>query len=405
MNDKENFEELHEQYIAPTYGSRELTIVKGEGVYLYDNDGKKYIDCMSNFGVNILGHNNQEINEAIQNQLLKLSNLHGSFVNDQRSIFAKKLVEAPPGLSKVFFCNSGAEAIEAAIKFSTIYNNKSKFLSAKMGYHGKTTGSLSLTNTLPKYKKPFLNLLLNTDSFSYNDIESFKEVLDDDVGAIFIEVIQGESGIRPADKEFLTDVQKICNERNILFIVDEIQTGMGRTGKLFASDLYDLKPDMITLAKGICAGLPAAALLINEKISEKLYKGCHTNTFGGNPLISAAGIATLNYIDEHNLFENATDVGNYFITELKKIESSLVREIRGVGLMIAIELKVKCSKYAKLMQDKGLLVIPTGSTVLRLLPPIIFSKENVDESIEIKLGKKIFVDEVSHCCSRIKRSV
>ena len=252
-----------------------------------------------------------------------------------------------------------------------------------MGYHGKTTGALGLTNTLPKYKKPFNEVLINSKSFSYNDIESLKEAITDETAAIFLEVIQGESGIKLGDKEFLKTVQKLCNEKNILFIVDEIQTGMGRTGKLFATEHFDIQPDMITLAKGICAGIPAGALLINDKVSDKLYNGCHTNTFGGNPLISAAGIATLDYIEQNNLLDNASVVGQYFIDELKEIESPLIREVRGLGLMIAVELKTKCSKYAKMLQEKGLLVIPTGATVLRFLPPITFSKENVDESIEI----------------------
>ena len=379
-----NSQELQDKYIAPTYGSRGLTIIKGQGIYLYDDQGNKYIDCMSNFGVNILGHNVKEINETVNTQMQNLTNLHGSFANDKRSEFAKKLVElAPENLNKVFFCNSGAEAIEAAIKFAILTTGKSEFLSAKMGYHGKTTGALGLTNTLPKYKKPFNEVLINSKSFSYNDIESLKEAITDETAAIFLEVIQGESGIKLGDKEFLKTVQKLCNEKNILFIVDEIQTGMGRTGKLFATEHFDIQPDMITLAKGICAGIPAGALLINDKVSDKLYNGCHTNTFGGNPLISAAGIATLDYIEQNNLLDNASVVGQYFIDELKEIESPLIREVRGLGLMIAVELKTKCSKYAKMLQEKGLLVIPTGATVLRFLPPITFSKENVDESIEI----------------------
>lgn len=379
-----NAQEIQDTYIAPTYGSRGLTITKGQGIYLYDDQGNKYIDCMSNFGVNILGHNVKKINEAVNKQMQNLTNLHGSFVNDQRSLFAQKLVEIAPGnLSKVFFCNSGAEAIEAAIKFAVLTTGKHEFISAKMGYHGKTTGALGLTNTLPKYKKPFNEVLINAKSFSYNDIESLKEAITDNTAAIFLEVIQGESGIRLGQKEFFKSVQKLCNEKNILLIIDEIQTGMGRTGKLFATEHFDIQPDMITLAKGICAGIPAGALLINDKVSDKLYNGCHTNTFGGNPLISASGIATLDYIEQNNLLQNATEVGQYFIDELKKIDSELIREIRGMGLMIAIELKTKCSKYAKMLQEKGLLVIPTGATVLRFLPPIIFSKENVDETTKI----------------------
>lgn len=379
-----DYVKMQNDFIAPTYGSRGLTITKGGGVYLYDDNNKKYLDCMSNFGVNILGHNNEKINQAINEQLQKLTNLHGSFINDQRNLFAKKLVEiSPENLTKVFFCNSGTEAIEAAIKFAVLTTKKTEFVSAKMGYHGKTTGSLSLTHTLPKYQIPFKEILLKSKSFSYNNIESFTETINENTAAVFLEIIQGESGVRLGEKEFFKKVQKICNEKNTLLIIDEIQTGMGRTGKIFATDFFNLKPDMITLAKGICAGMPAGAVLISDKVSEHLYSGCHTNTFGGNPLISAGGLATIDYIEKNNLLENATQVGDYFISELKKIDSTLIREVRGLGLMIAIELKVKSSNHAKLMQDNGLLVIPTGSTVLRLLPPIIFSKENVDEAIKI----------------------
>jgi len=379
-----NYIEEHNRYIAPTYGSRDLVIIKGEGVYLYDESGKKYLDCMSNFGVNILGHSNNALNSRIIEQLGILTNLHVSFINDKRTEFAKRLVEiGSENLKKVFFCNSGTEAIEAAMKFSILATEKTRFASAKMGYHGKTIGSLSLTNTLPKYKKPFENVLIDTSSFSYNDINSFKDAITDETAAVFLEVIQGESGVRPGDKDFLTNVQKICREKGILFIIDEIQTGMGRTGKIFAFEHFGLEPDIVTMAKGICAGIPAAAVLMSEEVSEKLYGGCHTNTFGGNPLISVAGIATLDYINDNDLLKNAKDVGDYFLSQLKNIDSSLIREVRGMGLMIAIELKTKVSSYAKDMQDKGLLVIPTGSTVLRLLPPIIFSKENADEAVKI----------------------
>jgi LysW-gamma-L-lysine/LysW-L-ornithine aminotransferase len=378
-----DYQELHNKYIAPTYGSRELTITKGKGVYLYDDKGNKYLDCMSNFGVNILGHDNNEINEKISEQLSKLTNLHGSFVNDKRSLIAEKIVKLSPGLTKVFFCNSGTEAVEAAIKFSRLATGRTEIIAAKMGYHGKTIGALSLTKTLKKYNEPYLPLLSDVKHFSYNDADSLREIISEKTAAVFLEPIQGESGIRIPDKDFFVKVKKICDEHNTLLVIDEIQSGMGRTGKIFAVEHFNIKPDMICMAKGIASGLPMGLTLINEKVSEKLFNGCHTNTFGGNPLVCAGALAVLNYIEENKLLENADDVGSYFISELNKIDSKLIREVRGKGLMIAIELKVKCSIYAKKLQDKGLLVIPTGSTILRLLPPIIFSKENADEAVEI----------------------
>ena len=382
-----NYEEMHRNYVAPTYGSRGLTITKGQGVYLFDDQGKKYIDCMSNFGVNILGHNVEEINQRVNNQLSKLTNLHGSFVNDQRSLVAKKLVElSPKNLKKVFFCNSGTEAVEAAIKFSRLATGKTGIIAAKMGYHGKTMGALSLTKTLKKYNEPFSPLLNEVTHFSFNDIDSLKEVINENTAAVFLEPIQGESGIRLPDDDFFINVKKVCEEYGALLVIDEIQTGMGRTGKIFAIDHYNIEPDMICMAKGIASGLPMGATLISEEVSEKLFGGAHTNTFGGNPLVCAAALETFDYIKNNDLLQNASEIGNYFISELKKIDSRLIREVRGKGLMIAIELKAKCSRFVKLMQEKGLLTIPTGSTVIRLLPPIIFSKDNVDEVVKIIKG-------------------
>ncbi|MEM4397516.1 MAG: aspartate aminotransferase family protein [Candidatus Woesearchaeota archaeon] len=378
----EELSEMHNNFVAPTYGNRGLFLEKAEGVYLYDSNGKRYLDCFSNMGVNVLGHNNKEIKEAIIEQLNLITNLHGSYMNSKRAIFSKMLCEKS-GLDKVFFCNSGAEAVEAAIKFARLATGKKEILGAKMGYHGKTIGALSLTKTMPKYNEPFLPLLQHVNHFSYDDVESLKSVITEDTAAVILEPIQGEGGIRLPHDNFFKEVRKICDEKNILLIIDEIQTGFGRTGKLFAIEHFGIKPDIMCLAKGISGGLPAGAVLINNKVSEKLYPGCHTNTFGGNPLISAAGIAVLQYIEKNNLLKNAEDVGNYFLDKLKKLNKSVIREVRGKGLMIAIELKTKNTEYTKKLQENGLIVIPTLSNVIRLLPPIIFSKENVEEAVSV----------------------
>ena len=377
-----NYQELHEKYVAPTYGNRDLTIIRGEGVYLYDDNKKKYLDCFSNIGVNLLGHNVKEINKSVEKQLTKLTNLHGSFVNDQRSLYAEKIIQKSPDMSKVFFCNSGSEAVEAALKFSRLATGKTEIIAARMGYHGKTIGALSLTKTMKKYNEPYEPLLQNVKHFSYNDVESLKEIISEKTAAVFLEPIQGEGGIKIADKDFFVKVKKLCDENTALLVIDEIQT-FGRTGKLFAIEHFNVKPDMICLAKGIASGVPMGVVLITNEISEKLFSGCHTNTFGGSPLVCSAGLATLHYIEQNDLLRNASEVGNYFLQELKKINSPLIREVRGLGLMIAIELKTKSTKYAKLLQEEGVIVIPTLANILRLLPPITFSKENVDEVIPI----------------------
>ncbi|MBN2367714.1 aspartate aminotransferase family protein, partial [Candidatus Woesearchaeota archaeon] len=268
---------------------------------------------------------------------------------------------------------------------------RKEIISAKMGYHGKTLGALSLTKTLPKYNEPYLPLLLqHVKHFSYNDIESLKEVISDETAAVILEPIQGEGGIRIPDDDFIGKVKELCEKHGALLVADECQTGMGRTGKLFAIEHFNVSPDMLCLAKGICGGIPAAAVLVTEEIASKMYSGCHTNTFGGNPLVCAAGLATLNYIESNNLLENANEVGEYFVRKLREIDSPIVREVRGKGLMIAVELKVRMGQYAKEMQDEGLIVMPTGSTILRLLPPLILTKENVDEAVEVM--KRVLVE-------------
>ncbi|AJF61676.1 TPA: aspartate aminotransferase family protein [Candidatus Woesearchaeota archaeon] len=379
-----DYEEMAGKYIAPTYGSRGLTIVKGKGIYVYDETGKKYYDCFSNMGVNILGHNIPEINRAVAEQLERITNLHGSFTNDKRSLIAKKLIEvSPKNLTKVFFSNTGTESVEAAIKFSRLATGKTEIIAAKMGYHGKTIGALSLTSTLKKYNEPYEPLLQDVKHFSFNDIDSLKEVISEKTAAVFLEPIQGEGGIRIPGKDFFVKVKKLCEQNNALLVIDEIQSGMGRTGKLFAIEHFNVEPDMICMAKGIASGLPMGAVLITEEISSKLFSGAHTNTFGGNPLVCAASLATFDYIEKHRILENAASVGKYFIEQLRTIESPVIREVRGLGLMIAVELKTKNTKYAKDLQDKGVIIIPTGTTVLRFLPPLIFTKKDVDEVVKI----------------------
>lgn len=376
------FQEIETKFTVPTYGSRGLTILRGDGCWLYDEAGKKYLDCFSNVGVNLLGHNNQEINKAVMEQLSKVTNLHCSFHNDTRARFALKLMSiAPAGLSRAYFGSSGTESVEAALKFARAVTGRKVFLSAKMGYHGKTLGSLSLTNTLPEYREAFLPLLDNVRHFAYNNLESLKEQMGSDVAAVVLEPIQGEAGIIVPRQDFLSGVKKLCEEHGALLILDEVQTGMGRTGKWFAHQHFNVEPDIMCLAKGIGGGLPLSATLVSEAVSQKLFKGAHTSTFGGNPLVCAAGLATIEYIEKNNLLEEAESKGAYFIDKIREINSPIVREVRGKGLMIGIELKRKATPYIKALQDEGLLVFPSGSLVIRLLPPLTISKEQIDFAV------------------------
>jgi LysW-gamma-L-lysine/LysW-L-ornithine aminotransferase len=383
------YQEIEGKFIVPTYGSRGLTIIRGEGCWLFDEQGKRYLDCFSNVGVNLLGHNVPELNNAVIAQLSKITNLHSSFHNDTRAKFALKLMSIAPGnLKRAYFCSSGTESVEAALKFARAVTGKKVFVSAKMGYHGKTFGSLSLTMTSPEYREAFLPLLENVRHFAYNNLESLKEQMADDVAAVVLEPIQGEAGIIVPDKDFLKGVKKLCEEHGALLVLDEVQTGMGRTGKWFAHEHFDVEPDIMCLSKGIGGGLPLGATLVSEAVSQKLFKGAHTSTFGGNPLVCAAGLATINYIEKHDLVSEAGSKGAYFMEKIREINSPIVREVRGKGLMIGIELKRKSTEYIRALQDDGLLVFPSGSLVIRLLPPLTITREQIDMAVE-KLTKAL----------------
>ncbi len=377
-------QEIERKFSVPCYGSRGLTIVRGEGCWLYDNESRKFLDCFSNVGVNLIGHNVPELNEAVMGQLSRLTNLHSSFHNDTRAKFMLKLLSiAPSCLSRAYLGSSGTESVEAALKFARAATGRKVFVAAKMGYHGKTFGSLSLTLTHPEYREAFFPLLENVRHFAYNNLESLREQMDAEVAAVVLEPIQGEGGIIVPSPEFLSGAKKICEEFGALLILDEVQTGMGRTGKWFCHQHFDVEPDIMCLSKGIGGGLPLSATLVSEAVAQKLFKGAHTSTFGGNPLVCAAGLATIEYIENHNLVSEAERKGEYFMDKIRAIESPIVREVRGKGLMIGIELKRKATPYIKALQDEGLLAFPSGSLVIRLLPPLTIN----DDEIDIAIGK------------------
>ena len=371
-----------EDELIPTYARRDITINRGEGVYLYDSKGRKYLDLMSNYGVNILGHNCQAVNDAIKRQLDKITNLHSSFYNDKRSEFAEKLVNiTSKNLTKVYFSNSGAESVEAAIKFAWASTGRREVVSAKLGYHGKTIAALSATTSNPKYREAFLPLIPGFSQVAYNNVEAVKEGVHNKTAALILEPIQGESGVRPATKEYLRAARDVCDDNGALLIFDEVQTGF-RTATWTASEYYGVCPDIMCLAKGIANGLPIGATLVTEEISNGLYKGAQTCTFGGNPLVCAGAVATINYIEKNNLLKHSSEMGDYFVKQLKGIKSDLIREVRGLGLMIGVDLKQKCSPYLKGLQERLVIALPAGSTVLRFLPPLIIKKENIDFAVE-----------------------
>ena len=379
--------EIEDRYEIDLYPRRDIVIVRGEGCKLYDEGGREYIDCASNVGVSNIGHGNRYVAEAIYQQYLRLSNCYSIFYNDVRAELAKKLVEiTPEGLNKVFFCNSGTEAVEAAIKFSRVSTGKTEIISAVRGFHGKTLGALSATWG-PKYRKPFAPLLDGFTHIPFNNFEKLKEAANEDTAAVLLEIVQGEGGIRVGKKEFFEKVRGYCDENDIILIIDEVQTGFGRTGKMFASEDY-VTPDILCLAKSIAGGVPMGAVICNEKIH--LPKGSHTSTFGGNPLACTAALASIEFIEKNDLVKRSYEMGDYFIKKLENIHTPLIKDIRGKGLMIGIELKEKAGKYVKELMDRGIIALLAGKYVIRLLPPLIIGKEEIDYVVKV-------LEEVLRC--------
>ena len=368
-----------DQFMGNLYQRFPVTIEKGEGAHVWDVDGKEYIDCMGGYGVALVGHKNKRVNDAIREQIDKIITVHSSLYNKTREEFLALLIGlAPKGLTQVHLNNSGAEAIEAAMKFARKFTGKKGMVAMKGSYHGKSFGALSLTFS-PKYRKPFAPLVEKVSFASYGDIESLRSVIDEDTAFVILEPIQGESGIIVAPEGFLQEVRKICDEKGILLIFDEIQAGLGRTGRLWACDHWNTAPDILCLAKGIAGGVPMGATLVRPDILASMSKGEHSSTFGGNPISCAAGIAALKAITEDGLIENSEKMGKLFREGLEKLKEkhSTIREVRGKGLMIGIEMKFEIKDILMELIKKGVLMLYSGRNILRILPPLVISEDDV----------------------------
>ncbi len=368
-----------DQFMGNLYQRFPVTVEKGVGSHVWDIDGKEYIDCMGGYGVALVGHKNQRVNNAIKEQIDKIITVHSSLYNKTREEFLKTLIGlAPNGLTQVHLNNSGAEAIEAAIKFARKFTGKKGMVAMKGSYHGKSFGALSLTFN-PKYKKAFEPLVEKVSFASFGDIESLRSVIDDDTAFVILEPIQGESGIIVAPEGFLQDVRKLCDEKGILLIFDEIQAGLGRTGRLWACDHWNTAPDILCLAKGIAGGVPMGATLVRPDILASMSKGEHSSTFGGNPLSCAAGTAALKALTEDGLIENSEKMGKIFREGLEKLKEghTMIREIRGKGLMIGIEMKFEVKDILMGLMKKGVLMLYSGRNILRILPPLVISEEDI----------------------------
>jgi len=368
-----------DQFMGNLYQRFPVTIEKGVGAHVWDADGKEYIDCMGGYGVALVGHKNQRVNDAIKEQVDKIITVHSSLYNKTREEFLTLLISlAPKGLTQVHLNNSGAEAIEAAMKFARKFTGKKGMVAMKGSYHGKSFGALSLTFN-PKYRKAFAPLVEKVSFASYGDIESLRSVIDDDTAFVILEPIQGESGIIVAPEGFLQEVRKLCDEKGILLIFDEIQAGLGRTGRLWACDHWNTAPDILCLAKGIAGGVPMGATLVRPDILASISKGEHSSTFGGNPISCAAGTAALKAITEDGLIENSDKMGKLFKEGLEELKEkhSMIREIRGKGLMIGIEMKFEVKDILMGLIKKGVLMLYSGRNILRILPPLVITEDDV----------------------------
>ncbi len=374
-----NTKELEQRYELAVYPRREVILVGGRGATLFDDQGNEYIDCASNVGVSNIGHGHESVAKAIYEQYLTLGNCYSMFYNPVRARLAEKLAElAPENLNRVFFCNSGAEANEAALKFARASTGKQEIIACMRGFHGKTMGALAATWG-PEYQKPFAPMLPGIKHVPYNKFDKLEAAVSEQTAAILLEPVQGEGGVRVGNREYFQQVRELCNDRNILLIMDEVQTGFGRTGTLFACEQLAV-PDLLCLAKSLAGGLPMGAVICSDRVGVPMKS--HTSTFGGNPTACAAALASIDVIESQNLVEKAASLGDYFQAQLRGIESRKIREIRGLGLMIGVELKEKAGPYVQALMDKGVIVLLAGATVIRLLPPLVISKEQIDRVVQ-----------------------
>ncbi len=376
-----NIVEVENKHTSGVYAKQTLTIVRGQGASLFDENGVEYLDCSSGHGVANLGHAHPKIAEALYKQASTLITLFESFPNDQRAMLMEKITALVPGLDRVFFCNSGTEAVEAAFKFSRISTGRKNFIAAMRAFHGRTYGSLSATFN-KKYREGFEPLLPGVSHVSYNNIEALDKAVNDETAAVILEVVQGEGGVYPASAEYVQAVRRICDERGALLIVDEIQTGFGRTGKMFAIEHFGVTPDLLTCAKSLAGGVPMGAVLIGPNV-KNLTPGVHGSTFGGNPLSCAAANAALDVMKDDDLPGQAAAKGAYLIEKLKAIQSPNIREVRGLGLMVGIEMKQKVAPYIKLLQERKIIALNAGMTVIRLLPPLVISYEQINHLVDV----------------------
>lgn len=383
-----NIQEKWDANFMKTYAQIPVVMDKGEGATITDIDGKKYVDFTSGIGVSSLGYGHKGLVEAIQYQASKLLHSSNIFFNQPHVEAGAKLI-ALSGYDKVFFCNSGTEANEGAMKIARKYSDlkyggdRGTILSLNKSFHGRTMASLMATGK-EAYHKYFYPLPTGYKYVEKNDIEAFKEALKDETICAFIfEAVQGEGGVYPIDKDFIEEAVKLCQEKDIIVICDEVQAGMGRTGKLFGFQEFDIKPDLVTMAKGLAGGIPVGGILADEKVSDVLVPGDHGTTFGGNALAMAAANVVLDELAKPEFLADVAKKGDYIMDTVKSWGLDEIVEVRGKGLMIGIEIKGSASEIEKVAAQKGLLILTAGEHVIRLLPPLVISIDEINKGLEI----------------------
>jgi acetylornithine/LysW-gamma-L-lysine aminotransferase len=391
----DGFIALEDRHGSGLYVKQPLVLTRGEGAHVWDAAGNVYIDCTSGHGVANVGHAHPAVVEAVTRQVGRLVTAPNGFYNDQRAQLLVELVRiAPEGLERAYLCNSGAEAVEAAFKFARLTTGRKRIVSAMRGFHGRTMGALSAT-WRKAYREPFEPLVPGFEFVPYDRLEPIEQAVDEQTAAVILEVVQGEGGVNPAAADYLLGVQTLCRERGALFIVDEVQTGFGRTGKMFACEHHGLQPDLMCVAKAMAGGLPMGAVLLGAQVAD-LPKKAHGSTFGGNALACAAALATIRVIEGQGLMQRSAELGRRLMSGLQAINSPLIREVRGLGLMVGLQLRGRAGPYLAKLAERvdgfGVLALTAGSTVMRFMPPLVISQEDVDTVVHRVAGVLTMVE-------------
>jgi acetylornithine/LysW-gamma-L-lysine aminotransferase len=384
VNEKEIID-AEEKIMANTFAKRDLVLTRGKGATVWDINGKEYIDCTGSYGVAVVGHCHPKVVDAVQKQVETLIACHASFYNDARSELLQKLIQlAPKGLDRVFLSSSGAESVECAIKLARKASGKTEIIAMMGAFHGKTMGALSAT-WKKKYRAPFMPLVPGFKHVPANNLEKLRAAITDNTAAVIVEPVRGEGGIHVPSEGFLSGVRELCNEKGVLLIFDEVQTGFGRTGKVFACEHWNVVPDILCLAKSVAGGIPMGATFAKEEVMSAFKRGEHSSTFSGNPLVCAAASAAIDALVEEKLPEKAATLGQYFRGKLEALAEkyNIIREVRGLGLMLGMEMRFDVYNILIGCMERGVLVLDAGRNVIRFLPPLVITKQQINRVVEV----------------------